>query len=48
MKVLIMPCGIGLGHASRCIAIARELEEDGIEVFFASYGSGYEMLEIIS
>lgn len=45
MKVLIMPCGIGWGHASRCIAIARELEAEGIEVFFASYGSGYEILE---
>ncbi len=45
MKVLIMPCGIGLGHSSRCIAIARKLEEEGVEVFFASYGSGYEMLK---
>jgi len=46
MKVLIMPCGIGLGHMSRCIAIARELEAHGIEIFFASYGLGYEILEL--
>ena len=45
MKVLIMPCGIGMGHASRCVAIAQKLEEDGVEVAFASYGSGYEMLK---
>ena len=46
MKVLIMPCGIGLGHASRCMAIAQGTsKQNGIEVFFASYGSGYEILE---
>ncbi len=44
MKVLIMPCGIGMGHTSRCVTIARKLEEEGVEVAFASYGSGYEML----
>jgi UDP-N-acetylglucosamine--N-acetylmuramyl-(pentapeptide) pyrophosphoryl-undecaprenol N-acetylglucosamine transferase len=45
MKVLIMPCGIGIGHASRCVAIAKKLQEEGVEVAFASYGSGYEMLK---
>jgi uncharacterized protein (TIGR00661 family) len=45
MKVLIMPCGIGMGHASRCVAIAQKLQEQDIEVVFASYGSGYEMLK---
>jgi UDP-N-acetylglucosamine--N-acetylmuramyl-(pentapeptide) pyrophosphoryl-undecaprenol N-acetylglucosamine transferase len=45
MKVLIMPCGIGMGHASRCVAIAEKLQEQDIEVVFASYGSGYEMLK---
>lgn len=44
MKVLIMPCGIGMGHVSRCIALAEKLKEKGAEVVFASYGSGYEML----
>jgi UDP-N-acetylglucosamine--N-acetylmuramyl-(pentapeptide) pyrophosphoryl-undecaprenol N-acetylglucosamine transferase len=44
MKALIMPCGIGLGHASRCIALAGKLQEEGVEVLFASYGSGYEIL----
>ncbi len=45
MKVMIMPCGIGMGHASRCMTIARKLEEEGVEVAFASYGCGYEILD---
>ncbi|MBM4240535.1 MAG: UDP-N-acetylglucosamine--N-acetylmuramyl-(pentapeptide) pyrophosphoryl-undecaprenol N-acetylglucosamine transferase [Euryarchaeota archaeon] len=44
MKVLLVPCGIGLGHASRCMSLARKLQEKGVEVAFASYGMGYEML----
>lgn len=44
MKVLIMPCGIGMGHTSRCVTIAKKLEEIGAEVAFASYGSGYQIL----
>lgn len=44
MKALIMPCGIGMGHASRCMALAGELQDRGAEVLFASYGSGYEIL----
>lgn len=44
MKVLMMPCGIGMGHVSRCIALANKLSENGAEVTFASYGSGYDML----
>ncbi|MFZ0442375.1 MAG: UDP-N-acetylglucosamine--N-acetylmuramyl-(pentapeptide) pyrophosphoryl-undecaprenol N-acetylglucosamine transferase [Methanobacterium sp.] len=45
MRVLLMPCGIGMGHASRCLTIARKLHEDGAEVAFASYGCGYEILD---
>ncbi|AEG18523.1 UDP-N-acetylglucosamine--N-acetylmuramyl-(pentapeptide) pyrophosphoryl-undecaprenol N-acetylglucosamine transferase [Methanobacterium paludis] len=45
MKVLIIPCGIGMGHVSRCIALAGKLQEEGADVLFASYGSGYEMLK---
>lgn len=44
MKALIMPCGIGMGHASRCMALAGKLQDEGVEVLFASYGSGYEIL----
>lgn len=45
MKVLIMTCGIGMGHASRCIALAEKLQEKNVEIIFASYGSGYEILK---
>ncbi|MEN6292112.1 MAG: UDP-N-acetylglucosamine--N-acetylmuramyl-(pentapeptide) pyrophosphoryl-undecaprenol N-acetylglucosamine transferase [Methanobacterium sp.] len=44
MKVLFMTCGIGLGHVSRDITLAKKLEEKNVDVTFASYGSGYEML----
>ena len=44
MKVLFMTCGIGIGHISRDIALAKKLKEKNIDVAFASYGSGYEML----
>ncbi len=45
MKVLLIPCGIGMGHTSRCVALAQKLEEHGDEVLFASYGSGFQMLD---
>ncbi|OEC84694.1 MULTISPECIES: UDP-N-acetylglucosamine--N-acetylmuramyl-(pentapeptide) pyrophosphoryl-undecaprenol N-acetylglucosamine transferase [Methanobacterium] len=44
MKVLFMTCGIGMGHVSRDIALAKRLEEKNVDVNFASYGPGYEML----
>ena len=44
MKVLFMTCGIGMGHISRDIALAKRLEEENIDIAFASYGSSYEML----
>lgn len=44
MKVLFMTCGMGIGHVSRDIALAKKLEEKNIHIAFASYGSGYEML----
>ena len=34
-----------MGHASRCLTIARKLQEEGVEVAFASYGCGYEMID---
>ena len=44
MKALFMTCGIGMGHISRDIALAKRLEEKNVDVAFASYGSGYELL----
>jgi len=40
MRFYISFMGIGYGHASRCINIARELIRRGYEVFLSSYGDG--------
>ncbi|MEG3224619.1 MAG: glycosyl transferase [Methanobacteriales archaeon Met13] len=45
MRVLFIPCGIGMGHASRSLAVAQKLQEKGCEVLFASYGAGYDFLK---
>jgi len=44
MKVLLIPCGIGMGHTSRTVALGRKFAENGDEVLFASYGSGFQTL----
>lgn len=44
MKILMMTCGIGMGHASRCISLAEKMPGN-TEILFASYGCGYEMLK---
>ncbi len=44
MKVLLIPCGIGMGHTSRTLALARKFAEKGAEILFASYGSGFQTL----
>ncbi len=33
----IGPCGLGLGHITRCDAIAREFSQKGVDVLFSSY-----------
>ena len=40
MRVQFSPCGIGLGHAGRCLPIARKLEESGVQVLFSTYKDG--------
>ena len=37
MKVYFTPCGIGLGHAGRCIPIAKKLQEKGVKTLFSTY-----------
>lgn len=41
MKILITTCGVGIGHASRDLALAELLEENNHQVEFASYHAGY-------
>ncbi len=44
LKAYISPLGIGFGHASRCLNLARKLREEGFEVFFSAYGDAVEYL----
>jgi len=43
-KILIAPLDWGLGHASRCIPIAKQLIEHGFEVIFAASGRPMRLL----
>lgn len=45
MKILITTCGVGIGHASRDIALAQYLEQNQHKIEFASYGSGLNYLK---
>lgn len=45
MRVYFAPCGIGLGHAGRCVPIARKLAENGVEVVFSTYREGIPYVE---
>ncbi len=44
-RVLVAPLNWGLGHATRCIPIIRELLQQGAEVILASDGQAYELLK---
>jgi UDP:flavonoid glycosyltransferase YjiC (YdhE family) len=41
----IGPCGLGLGHITRCDAIARELSSEGVDVLFSSYLDALDYLK---
>lgn len=43
-RILIAPLDWGLGHASRCIPIARQLVKEGFEVVFAASGRPLDLL----
>jgi UDP-N-acetylglucosamine--N-acetylmuramyl-(pentapeptide) pyrophosphoryl-undecaprenol N-acetylglucosamine transferase len=45
MKILILICGEGLGHTSRCLALGKEFLTAGHEVHFGAYGYSKEMVE---
>lgn len=46
MKVLFTFNTEGVGHCSRSLAIAKELDNKGIEVYFAGAEKGLEFVEI--
>ncbi len=43
-KILIAPLDWGLGHATRCIPIARALEKQGFEVLFCATSRSLDLL----
>lgn len=43
-RILLAPLDWGLGHASRCIPIARQLEKERFEVVFAASGRSLDLL----
>jgi UDP:flavonoid glycosyltransferase YjiC (YdhE family) len=44
-RILVAPLNWGLGHATRCIPIIRELDSQGVEVFLACDGRPLELLK---
>ncbi len=45
MRILVAPMDWGLGHASRCLPLIRELIDQGAEVILASAGSSQSLLQ---
>jgi len=53
MRIYFGVCGIGFGHAGRCIPIANKLRDMGAEILFSTYedaveyvrGEGYQVVE---
>ncbi len=43
-RILVAPLNWGLGHATRCIPIVRELQQQGAEVLLASDGRALQLL----
>ena len=45
MRLYIGPCGLGLGHITRCDAIAREFSNENVDVLFSSYLDALDYLK---
>lgn len=47
MKVYFAPCGIGLGHAGRILAVAKELKKilPDCKFYFSTYGKAHEFIK---
>lgn len=44
MKILIITCGVGIGHASRSLTLSKILKKHGHETIFASYNAGLHFI----
>lgn len=47
MKVYFAPNGMALGHAGRCIPIAKRLKELGAQILFSTYGDAVEFISAL-
>lgn len=45
VKAYITPCGIGLGHTGRMLAVADQLKKKNVEIFFSTYGPAYNFVK---
>ncbi len=44
LKAYISPLGIGFGHASRCVSLAKRLSGENFQIFFSAYGDAVEYI----
>ncbi|WP_445476212.1 UDP-N-acetylglucosamine--N-acetylmuramyl-(pentapeptide) pyrophosphoryl-undecaprenol N-acetylglucosamine transferase [Methanococcoides methylutens] len=45
MKIMLFVCGEGLGHTSRCIPLAQQMQSNGHDVLIGAYGYSRELIE---
>ncbi|HZD12044.1 MAG TPA: hypothetical protein VE177_00795, partial [Candidatus Binatus sp.] len=45
LRVYVAPCGVGLGHVTRCDLVAKELSKAGCNLVFSSYLDGLVYLK---
>jgi len=45
MKVYLTPCGVALGHAGRCLPIAKEILKSNGKILFSTYGDAVDFLK---
>jgi len=45
MRIYLAPCGIALGHAGRCIPIAKTFRRRGSQVYFSTYGEAVQFIK---
>jgi len=45
LRIYFGVCGIGLGHAGRCVPIAKKLMDEGAEILFSTYRDAVRYIE---
>jgi len=44
-RIYFAPCGIGLGHAGRCLDVAKRLRAEGFDIIFSTYSDALPFIE---